>query len=103
FSKGFLLWDFNAVINGGAVYLIYVLAVGARCARKVRNAKLFAAHFLKATRRGGLHPRERTVQPVVGARTARPPLWGGSRSAYPDMENGRQSERNTYFCARSAP
>ena len=44
------------MINGGAVYLIYVLAVGARCARKVRNAKLFAAHFLKATRRGRNHP-----------------------------------------------
>ena len=67
--------------------------IRARCARKVRNTQVPAAHLPKATRRADSTPRGRTVQPVVGARIARPrpgaatvPLtliWqpGGSRKA----------------------
>ena len=46
--------------------------IRARFARKVRNTKLSAARLPKTTRRAGSTPRGRAVQPVVGARSARP-------------------------------
>ena len=46
--------------------------IRARFARKVRNTKLSAAGLPKTTRRAGSTPRGRAVQPVVGARSARP-------------------------------
>ncbi|MFQ7242871.1 hypothetical protein, partial [Agathobaculum sp.] len=38
--------------------------IGARCARKVRNGKVSAAHLLKTTRRGGSTPRGRLLFPL---------------------------------------